>query len=132
MALCRESRLDIEGKLKYWGIELDPAFTLPKEFKVERSRIMYLENKSRSLEGEARIGRVYFSKSGKTLYYRGLRFQSLKGSGFKSNYYEVESLEEYWISGPRKDENNRLYGGNRGVVIDEDIKEEYAKLVGNA
>ncbi|OZG70282.1 1-deoxy-D-xylulose-5-phosphate synthase [Hahella sp. CCB-MM4] len=90
---------------------------------------MYVENKSSGLEGEARIGRVYFSKTGKTLYYRGLKFQSLKGNGIKANYYEVDSLDEYWISGPRKDENNRLYGGNRGVVVDKDIEDEYKKLI---
>jgi hypothetical protein len=124
--------MDTERKIKYWGVELDREFIPPKGYKVEKSKIMYIENKSRGLEGEARIGRVYFSKSGKTLYYRGLKFQSLKGAGFKSNYYEVDSLDEYWISGPRKDENNRLYGGNRGVVVDEDIGEEYAKYIGSA
>jgi hypothetical protein len=77
------------------------------------------------LEGEARIGRVYFSKTGKTLYYRGLRFRSLKGSGFKANYRELDSGEEYWISGPRKDSDDRLYGGNRGVQIDDDVRGEY-------
>ena len=40
-------------------------WVLPKEFKLDRSRIMYIENKSDGLEGEARIGRVYFSKTGK-------------------------------------------------------------------
>ncbi len=60
--------------------------TLPREFKTERSRIVYIENKSEGLEGEARIGRVCFSRSKKTLYYRGLVFQSLKGAGYKSNY----------------------------------------------
>jgi len=89
---------------------------------------MYIENKSRGLNGPAVIGRVYFSKSGKTLYYKGLRFQSLKGAGFKANYYETSSGEEYWISGPRKDRNDRLYGGNRGVLVDAEVREEYEKL----
>ena len=40
---------------------------LPSEYKPSRSKIMYIEDKSNGLEGEARIGRVYFSKSGKTL-----------------------------------------------------------------
>ena len=102
---------------------------LPSEFKLSRSKIMYIEDKSEGLDGDARIGRVYFSKSGKTLYYRGNKFQSLKGSGFKANYFEVDSGDHYWISGPRKDESNRLYGGNRGVVIDEDIKNEYLQLI---
>ena len=99
------------------------------EFRLSRSRIMYIESKSGGLEGDAVIGRVYFSKSGKTLYYKGLRFQSLKGSGFKANYFEVESGDHYWISGPRKDLNDRLYGGNRGVMVDEDVRDEYRALV---
>jgi hypothetical protein len=65
---------------------------------------MYIENKSEGLEGSACIGRVYFSKTGKTLYYRGKKFRSLKGSGFKANYFDICTGEEYWISGPRKDD----------------------------
>jgi hypothetical protein len=102
---------------------------LPSEFKLENSRIMYVEDKSSGLEGEARIGRVYFSKTGKTLYYRNRRFQSLKGNGFKSNYLDIDNGDEFWISGPRKDRNDRLYGGKDGVAIDEDIKEEYFKSI---
>ena len=124
--------MDNERKFEYWGIKLDQDFTPPKEYKLGRSRIMYIEDKSNGLEGDARIGRVYFSKTGKTLYYRGLKFQSLKGSGFKANYYEVESGNEFWISGPRKDQNDRLYGGNRGVKVDEDVKEEYEAYIKSA
>ena len=102
---------------------------LPTEFKLSRSKIMYVEDKSEGLEGEARIGRVYFSKSGKTLYYRGQKFQSLKGSGFKANYFEVDSGSHYWISGPRKDQNDRLYGGNLGVIIDSEVKNEYLQYI---
>ncbi|WP_443631257.1 1-deoxy-D-xylulose-5-phosphate synthase [Candidatus Njordibacter sp. Uisw_056] len=102
---------------------------LPSEFKLSRSKIMYIEDKSDGLEGEARIGRVYLSKSGKTLYYRGMKFQSLKGSGFKANYFKVESGDHYWISGPRKDQNDRLYGGNSGVEIDNDVHEEYMQYI---
>ena len=94
-----------------------------------QSRIMYIENKSGGLEGPARIGRVSFSKTGKTLYYCGKAFRSLKGYGFKSNYIEIETREEYWISGPRKDGHDRLYGGNAGVVIDDDVSEEYWRSI---
>lgn len=38
----------------------------------------------------------------------------------------------YWISGPRKDRNDRLYGGSRGVEIDDDVKEEYAAYLQDA
>lgn len=90
-----------------------------------KSRIMYIENKSTGLEGDARIGRVTFSKTGKTIYYQGKSFRTLAGQGFKANYFDTRTGEEYWISGPHKDGQDRLYGGLRGVVIDEDVAEEY-------
>ncbi len=102
---------------------------LPADFRQSRSKIMYIEDKSDGLEGPARIGRVYFSKSGKTLYYQGMKFQSLKGSGFKANFFEIESGDHFWISGPRKDQNDRLYGGNAGVEIDKDVEDEYATYI---
>jgi hypothetical protein len=91
-----------------------------------QNRIMYIENKAGGLAGPARIGRVSFSKTRRTLYYDGKSFQSLKGGGVgKSNYYDVESGEEYWISGPRKDGADRLYGEPTPVDIDDDVREEY-------
>jgi hypothetical protein len=77
---------------------------------------MDIENKSAQLRGQSgvrgptRIGRVTFSKSRKSFYYRGKTFQSLKGSGFKANYLDVETLEQYWISGPKKNGADGLYG----------------------
>jgi hypothetical protein len=89
-----------------------------------KSRIMYIEHKGiDGISGPARIGRVAFSKSGRTIYYRGKQFQSLGGRGFKSNFFEVETGEEYWISGPKKNGTDRLYSGT--VEIDEDVREEY-------
>lgn len=58
-----------------------------------------------------------------------MRFQSLKGAGFKANYFETESGDHYWISGPRKYLNDRLYGGNMGVVVDADVQKEYMELL---
>jgi hypothetical protein len=106
-----------------------PHSERPKEFKIEKSRIMYIEDKSSGLEGDARIGRVYFSKTGKTLYYQGRRFQSLKGNGFKSNYFDIDNGDEFWISGPKKDRKDRLYNSQEGIVVDEDIREEYHELI---
>lgn len=106
-----------------------PDEDLPSAFRLARSRIMYIESKADGLEGPAVIGRVYRSKSGKTLYYRGRRFRSLKGSGFKANYFDVETGEPFWISGPRTDRNDRLYGGCRGVLIDDDVRAEYLAMI---
>ena len=87
---------------------------------------MYIESKADSLNGPARIGRVTFSKTRKSLYYRGHTFYSLKGSGFKANYRNEQTGEAYWISGPRRDGLDRLYGKSALVVeIDDDVREEY-------
>jgi hypothetical protein len=91
----------------------------------QRTQIMYIECKAGELTGPARIGRVTFSKSGATLYYKGQQFRSLKGSGFKANYYDVETGDEYWISGPRKDGVDALYATNIQTDVDEDVREEY-------
>lgn len=87
-----------------------------------KPEIMFIEDKE-DLRGSGRIGLVHFSKTGKTLYYDKKEFQSLKGYGYKSNYYDVETGVEYWISRPRKDGNDLLYPGL--VQIDDEIREEY-------
>ena len=98
-----------------------------------KSRIMYIEAKSGGLREPARIGRVTSSKSGATLYYGGKASRSLKGSGFKSNYLDVETGEHYWISGPRRDGKDALYATHVRPVIDDDVQEEYwSKLRGVA
>ena len=61
------------------------------------------------LNGPAWIGRVTFSKSGASVTYRGRTFQRLGGRGFKANYFDVESGDHFWISGPRQDGRDRLY-----------------------
>lgn len=84
---------------------------------------MYIENKSDGLNGPARIGWVTFSKSGKSIYYKDRRFEFLKGNGFKANYFDVETGEEYWISGCKKKGGDRLYPGL--IEIDSDALAEY-------
>ena len=90
---------------------------------MPKSRIMYIEDKSEGLVGPARIGRVTFSKRGKTLHYGDKSFQSI-GGGYKANYFCVETGARFWISGPRKDGEDGLYG-YRPTPIDEDVRAEY-------
>ncbi|HZL90212.1 MAG TPA: hypothetical protein VFB96_17740 [Pirellulaceae bacterium] len=86
-----------------------------------RSEIMYIEMKP-DLCGPGRIGRVQFSQTGKTIYYDGKKLQSLKGA-YKANYFNVETGMWYWVSGCKKDGNDRLYPGS--IEIDKDVREEY-------
>lgn len=86
----------IPGSVDDWG---RPAIPPPPSPRPKlRSRIMYIEYQA---------------------------FRSLKGSGFKANYYDVATPEQYWISGPRKDGRDRLYDGGPPVLIDDDVWEEY-------
>ena len=92
---------------------------------ARKSRIMYIERKEESLNGPARIGRVTFSKTGRTVAYRGQKFQKAKG-GYKWNHFDVETGAHYWISGPRKDGQDRLYPQSpQPVEIDDDVRDEY-------
>lgn len=86
---------------------------------------MYVECKGDNLVGVARIGRVSFSKTGKSIYYNGKTLQKLKGSGFKSNYFDTDTGEQYWVSGCKKDGSDRLYGERLPIFIDDEIREEY-------
>ena len=95
-----------------------------------KTRIMYIEDKSAGLDGPASIGRVAFSKSGRSIYYGGRTFQTLGGGGFKANYFDVETGGEFWISGPKQDGTDRLYSGSPfPVEVDPDVADEYWKKI---
>lgn len=94
-----------------------------------QSRVMYIELKSDGLRGEGRIGLVSFSKSGNTLYYKERVFKKAKGMPLKANYYDESSLEDFWISNPRKDGNDSLFSSI--VEIDDDVRVEYWQKIRN-
>jgi hypothetical protein len=88
-----------------------------------RSEIMWIERKTDGLVGPARIGRVTFSKSGRSRRYGEQTFQSLDGKGFKANYVDLATGERSWISGCHTDGKDALYSTT--VEIDEDVRQEY-------
>ncbi len=88
-------------------------------------RIMYIECKSGADAGAARIGRVTFNRTGRTLRYRGRTFCRIVGGGAKSNYIEEPTGAEYWISGCKRRGGDRLHGSRAPVDIDEDVRAEY-------
>lgn len=90
--------------------------------------LKYIELKSGySDDGPAWIGRVKFSKTGKTLYFNDHAFQRIRG--ISGNYIDIETGEEYWISGVKKDECNR-YTGTGKIIIDAASVEEYLNYIG--
>src|SRR5689334_3458667 len=90
---------------------------------------MYIENKSaqrsgtHGVQGPAVIGRVTYSQTKRTLYYQGRTLKKV-GNGYKYNHVDEETGECFWISGPKKNGEDGLYG-YRPVPIDEDAREEY-------
>ncbi len=104
-----------------------------------KPRIMYIENKGGGfvemygqitvnpeggeLTGPARIGRMTFNRTGKTILYDGKRFHRCEG--FKANYVCEETGEMYWISGPKRRGGDALYATNIATEIDEDVRVEY-------
>ena len=98
-----------------------------------KSRIMYIELKSHAGghddNGPAWIGRVTFSKTGKTIYYRGKTFQ--RGKSGCGNHFDFETGDEYWISGPKKNGQDRYPWAGERTEIDEDVREGYWAKIRN-
>ncbi len=96
--------------------------------KGPRRRVMYVESKGGSIDGvQGRIGWVSFSKTGQTVYYRGRTLQ--RGGGVSGNFFDVESGEEYWVSGVKQRGSN-THPVERGirVEVDPDAVEEYEAI----
>jgi hypothetical protein len=91
---------------------------------------MYIECKSEGNDrGGARICRVSFSKTGRTIRYGGLELQSLRGQGIGANYVDIKTGLEYWVSGPKKNGQDRHWAGGGAVRIDQDVVDEYWKTI---
>ncbi|MDR0672634.1 MAG: hypothetical protein LBF93_03020 [Zoogloeaceae bacterium] len=95
----------------------------------QKKRIMYIENKDGLLDGvQARIGWVSFSKSGRTIYYKGRSLITTGGRGIRGNFMDTETHEEFWVSGVKKRGSNVHPAELASMAIDDDAKEEYVRL----
>lgn len=90
--------------------------------------IKYIELKNGYRDdGPAWIGNVKESKTGKTIYFNNHAFQ--KYQGIQGNYYDVETGEEYWISGVKRNGQDRHWAGSGKVMIDRKCIGEYLSIV---
>lgn len=93
-----------------------------------KPQIKYIELKSGySDNGPAWIGKVNFSKTGKTIYFNG---QAFKGNGH-GYARDVQNGNLYWISGVKKNGLDRHWAGGGKIFIDRNIIQEYLKLTGS-
>src|SRR4051812_35642696 len=91
-----------------------------------QSALKYIELKSGySDNGPAWIGKVGFSKSGKSIYFNGRGF---RGNGHGSSV-DIETGEVYWISSVKKNNNDRHWAGKGKIMIDKKVVQEYLQFV---
>ena len=91
--------------------------------------IKYIELKTGyNDDGPAWIGNVKESKSGKTIYFNDHAFQRCN-AGIQGNYFDIETGEEYWISGVKQDGNDRHLAGHGKITIDSKVVDEYLAMV---
>jgi hypothetical protein len=98
-----------------------------------KSRIMYIELKTHGGghddNGPAWISRVTFSKTGKMIYWRDKKLRrGLKGCG---NHFNPETGDMYWVSGPKKNGQDRYPWAAKKVSIDLDVRQEYWSQIRN-
>lgn len=76
-------------------------------------------------DGPAWIANVTLSKSGRTVYFDGKALKRLSGTGIAGNYYDLETREEYWVSGVKKTGTNRHRFGSGIILIEESAITEF-------
>jgi len=93
--------------------------------------LKYIELKSGYADnGPAWIARVKVSRSGRTVYFNGKALKRATGGGVSGNYIDIETYEEYWVSGVKKNGLDRHWAGSGPVAIEASIVGEYLQLVG--
>ena len=94
---------------------------------AHHERVMYVELKSGDDRGPAWIGRVRASKTGRTLFYRGRTLR--RAHGVSGNHVDIDTNEEFWVSGIKRDGTDRHWAGAGPVEIDADVLDEYLGMV---
>ena len=90
--------------------------------------IRYIELKTGYNDnGPAWIGNMKESKSGKTIYFNDHAFQKYHGA--YSNYIDIETGDEYWISRVKKNGEDRHWAGSGKITIDRKVIDEYLAIV---
>jgi hypothetical protein len=95
-----------------------------------KPKIIYIELKSGySDNGPAWIGKAEFSKSGQTLYFNNKALKKAHIPQASANYYDIETGESYWVSGVKKNGQDRHWAGNGKIMIDNNVITEYLAIV---
>ncbi|AFM02748.1 hypothetical protein Fleli_0265 [Bernardetia litoralis DSM 6794] len=95
-----------------------------------KPELKYIELKSGFGDtGPAWIGMAEFSKSDRTVYFNEMALKNSNAQGIAGNYYDIESRDEYWVSGIKKNGTDRHWAGGGKVMIDRNVVDLYLSLV---
>jgi hypothetical protein len=94
-------------------------------------RIMYVQLKTGygTDQGPAWIGWVRFSKTWQTAYFQDRTMRRAQGAD--ANFYDVDTNEELWVSGSKRDRTDARYGPGR-PTIEEGARGPYEAFLAGA
>jgi hypothetical protein len=94
-----------------------------------QQKLVYVELKTGfSDNGPAWIGKAFSSKTGKSTYFNGQIFS--KGDRHSGgNHIELSTGDSYWISGLKRNGEDRHWAGGGKINIDKDSVPEYLVLI---
>ena len=95
--------------------------------------LRYVELKSgHSDNGPAWIAYVEQSKTGRTVYFNGRGLMKLKGQrrgAGGGNYVDMETGESFWVSGVKKNGQDRHWAGSGRVLVEASAVSEYLQII---
>jgi hypothetical protein len=95
--------------------------------------LKYIELKTGHTDNcPAWIARVKVSKSGRTIYFNGKALKRAAGGGISGNHFDIQTGQEYWVSGVKKRGLDRHWAGSGIVSIEAAAVSEYLRLTGAA
>jgi len=96
--------------------------------------LMYIELKSGySDDGPAWIGYATPSKTGRTIYFNGRALLKLKGqrrASWGGNFVDMETGQSFWVSGVKKNGQDRHWAGTGKILIEAAAVSEYLEATG--
>jgi hypothetical protein len=79
--------------------------------------------------GPCWICRAHFTKTWQSVQFHGRTLR--RQQGVRGNFVDVESGEEWWVSGPKRDQTDARYSWQQPVVDDE-VRAEYEAFLAGA
>jgi len=90
--------------------------------------LIYVEEiNDSSYTGPAWIGFGLFNRTRKTIYFNGKILG--KGRGMIGNFVDIQSGKEHWVSGVKKNGEDRHWAGHGKIFIDKSAIPEYLQII---